>query len=665
MNQSSANTLFLRRPAPPREARTLRAGPLTALFDPTTGFLRQIRLGQREVLRGIYAAVRDQNWNTVPPTITSCKIEEQPGSFSILLQCAHRREEIAFEWAGSIVGGEDGQIDYTFDGEAKSTFLKNRIGFCVLHPIRECAGARATQTRADGSQLEGQFPLRIEPQIVGQSPFRDLKALAHEVGPGQWAEVAFEGDLFEMEDQRNWSDASFKTYCTPLSLPFPAEIKAGTQIRQKVSFRLRGEAGAVPPAPLAPESPLHKMERTWRGIVDLDWDATRRSWTPMPKLGFALPAEGLDPNAGSLDKLRRLKPAHLRVDLRLEEQDWKMGLDHGLDAAAQIGCALEVALRAGRNPMVLWEVGALLRDSPAPIARVILFTERGLPATAELMAQAVAALEGVEAAVGTGSDANFCELNRERALGTLPAAGVDFLAWSMNPQVHAVDSMSVMETLESIGEMVGTAKSWGLGRCVVSPVTLRQRFNPVATSAEARPDPRELPPDVDARQLSLFGAAWTVGCLAELAAAGVESATLFETTGWRGVMEDASGSNMPGLFASEAGAVFPLYHAFAACVGFSQRGSLAGDSRREIAGLALGGADGARRLLLANLSNAPRVVGLPPAAGGGMWRRLEAANEPDFRRRPERMLTQPASKLLSGRPVVVLEPHALGVLDLV
>ena len=29
------------------------------------------------------------------------------------------------------------------------------------------------------------------------------------------------GDVFEMEDQRNWSDASFKTYSRPLALPFP------------------------------------------------------------------------------------------------------------------------------------------------------------------------------------------------------------------------------------------------------------------------------------------------------------------------------------------------------------------------------------------------------------------------------------------------------------
>jgi hypothetical protein len=30
-----------------------------------------------------------------------------------------------------------------------------------------------------------------------------------------------EGDAWEMEDHRNWLDASFKTYVRPLALPYP------------------------------------------------------------------------------------------------------------------------------------------------------------------------------------------------------------------------------------------------------------------------------------------------------------------------------------------------------------------------------------------------------------------------------------------------------------
>ena len=58
------------------------------------------------------------------------------------------------------------------------------------------------------------------------------------------AEVRFEGDVFEMEDQRNWTDASYKTYCTPLDISYPVEVEKGTKISQKVAIRLIGEVGS-------------------------------------------------------------------------------------------------------------------------------------------------------------------------------------------------------------------------------------------------------------------------------------------------------------------------------------------------------------------------------------------------------------------------------------
>ena len=61
-------------------------------------------------------------------------------------------------------------------------------------------------------------------------PFLDIRAIRHEIAPGRALEVRFEGEWFEMEDQRNWSDASFKTYSTPLSRALPAPIwRRGTR----------------------------------------------------------------------------------------------------------------------------------------------------------------------------------------------------------------------------------------------------------------------------------------------------------------------------------------------------------------------------------------------------------------------------------------------------
>ena len=100
------------------------------------------------------------------------------------------------------------------DGEALSTLRKNRIGFCILHPMA-CAGLPCTISHVDGSVERGAFPTYISPH----QPFVEFDAITHEM-PGLTAELRLSGDTFEMEDQRNWTDASFKTYSTPLRLPF-------------------------------------------------------------------------------------------------------------------------------------------------------------------------------------------------------------------------------------------------------------------------------------------------------------------------------------------------------------------------------------------------------------------------------------------------------------
>ena len=59
----------------------LRAGPLSMLFEPELAFLRYIRLGNREILRGIYAAVRDGVWGTITPELSNICLEANTRSF--------------------------------------------------------------------------------------------------------------------------------------------------------------------------------------------------------------------------------------------------------------------------------------------------------------------------------------------------------------------------------------------------------------------------------------------------------------------------------------------------------------------------------------------------------------------------------------------------------
>ena len=136
----------------------LRAGPLEMIFDPETAFLRKLRVGESEVLRAIYVALRDRDWNTILAKISDLRLEQAERAFEIQFDVECRAREIAFSWHGLIRGEPNGTVSYSMDGEALSTFLRSRIGFCVLHPIRECAGRPCTIRKIDGSKEEGVFP---------------------------------------------------------------------------------------------------------------------------------------------------------------------------------------------------------------------------------------------------------------------------------------------------------------------------------------------------------------------------------------------------------------------------------------------------------------------------------------------------------------------------
>ena len=68
---SLAGSAFSREPIP------LRAGPVTALFDADNVFLRYVRVGPHEVLRGVNAPIRNENWATIAPTVSKLKVKNR------------------------------------------------------------------------------------------------------------------------------------------------------------------------------------------------------------------------------------------------------------------------------------------------------------------------------------------------------------------------------------------------------------------------------------------------------------------------------------------------------------------------------------------------------------------------------------------------------------
>lgn len=652
--ESSSNWQLFGDATAPVSPVSLRAGPLRLLYEPACGFLRRICLGEHEVLRGIYAAVRDHNWGTIPGLVKENRRELGEKSFLIEFQNEHNSREVNFVWRGTIRGEVDGTIQYEFDGEARSTFRRNRIGFCVLHPIRECAGANARQTRVDGRVIASRFPVIIEPQIFGKSSFRDLRAVAHEFAPGLWAEVEFEGDVFEMEDQRNWTDASFKTYCTPLALPFPVQIHAGTRIQQKVTLRL-----------------LQTSTQTNVGVVEVSHPepdvvtismAESRS-LPFPRLGLGMTSIGTALTVAEIARIRALNLSHLRVDVRLASPDWQAVWTRATHEARQIGCDLEVALHlpsAGSGNLAAWR--HCLQTDPPELSRVLALREGEIATTRETLKLIRHALAGLPLPIGAGSDANFCELNREQALGNLALDEADFLFWSMNPQVHACDPLSIMETLEAQADTLHTARTFARGKpLVITPVTLKPRFNAVATSQATAAAPDELPQNVDPRQLSQFLASWTLGSVEALSTSGAESITLFETVGWRGVMESEQGSLLPDIFPSEPGGTFLVYHLLAGLASVNGITPAGNSDPSRITALPCDLTHGGRRIALGNLTAQVQRIHLLGANSAILGQGLATGSVSDS----GAFLLQPGKRLTPQQGIIALSlpPNGCVFLD--
>jgi hypothetical protein len=589
------------------------------------GDLRYIKFGEREVLRRVYAAVRDRNWGTIPATVSLLKLDARERSFHVTFVAEHREREIDFVWRGEITGDEAGAIRFSFDGQARSTFLRNRIGICVLHPA-ELAGTPCRVRYVNGSQRATSFP----ELVAAEQPIReihDLSAIAHEIAPGLWAEVSFSGDSFEMEDQRNWIDASFKTYCTPLRLPFPLEIAAGDRITQSVELRLRGTPQVVASARATSQNVL--ITRTETRFV-------------LPPIGFGLSEHALTER--EVERLAELRPAHLRIDVRPAEDDASETIARSANEASRLGAPLEIALFLGEDAEAdLRSLIASFNQHHPRIARWLVFDANAKSSSAQSLRLARRALRSYGAPIGGGANADFYQLNQFRP----PAALMDFVAFSMNPQTHAFDDASLVETLTVIPQPARSAKQYFDNLpVVISPVTFKPRFNAVATAAEDEPLPDQLPPQVDPRQMTLFGAAWTIGALKRLAESEVASVTCFETTGWRGVMETEAGSPLPEQFPSTPGAVFPLYHALADVAEFAGGQAVMTRSADPLRVEALLLTRGERQaLLLANLTPEPQTATMAGLATARRLRRFTQERLPTATSNPDafRRLVSPAS----------------------
>lgn len=629
--------------APPR---LLVAGTMSCLFE--EGAIRRLSWNGIEVIRGVSYLLRDADWGTAHSALRQLHVEERADRFEVRFELHMTLPEGGLTALARIEGTAEGDFSFRVAASARQPLRTNRCGFAVLHPA-DVAGLPLVVEHTDGSVDDVRFPALISP---GQPVF-DIRRLRHSPRPGLSVDCRLEAELpldpkarFEMEDHRNWSDASFKTYVGSLLDPWPYELPAGHSLRQEVRIRIGDERPAAPANIHATKAPVLRPGAP--------------TGARMPALGLGVPADLQALGVHERASVAALRPAWLLAEIDLDAPGQGTALAsqlHAIDElAAQCGARLQldvicpVSLAPSAAAALLARACAdaacspdALRPCPAPYLKS--YQPQGqwpeLPGLAEYARAFATAFAGRR--IGGGMLTSFTELNRKPP----PADHLQFIGHTTCPIVHAADDLSVMETLEALPHIVHSVKAlWPSLAYRLGPVTLAMHRNPYG----ARPADNEKRWRVamaadDPRHQGAFGAAWVAGYAAAVAPLGLEVLALNHSHGASGPLLRAE---QPGW---TPGACVPAWSVQQALVMAQGAAALAIEGLPAgVAGIAWAHASSPPLMLLANLGAERRELPLPPH-----WamRDLSAPFLPDA---PHRV--DPVGPVCALAPYQVILTHA-------
>jgi hypothetical protein len=564
------------------DVRRMRVGDVGLDLAPEG--LRNVTFRGQRLVAEIYPALRRPDWSTQRPAVVSEHVEL--GETSAELVRVVEDVDVRSVLRVSI---SDGVLHLDSTVQALRRVALNRWGLNVCLDASDWA-----ESVVDVDGVPSRLPKDVAPQQeiggVLQGLFPPGERLSFTRDDGAAVVLRSTGLRLEAEDQRNWTDPTFKIYSGSLADPRPVTIAAGARRTQSLSVQL--EAGT--PARARMSAPA------WQRVA-------------LPELGVQ--ANDVELQEGDSRLLDILGVDRVRLDV-----------ESHVRVAPPLGQAevpeLEVAVLLGE----LDEEGGAAVDcsgrrlpGPLPVGSRVLVHGEGRRSTGAAEADACAAAlapGSVGLEVVPGTDAYFTDVNRDR-----PLIG-GRVSFSIVPTVHTADSETLFRSLREQARVVRQARSTLAARVHVSPITLRLRGDPEGqhtASHRRRVDQVHL----DRRIHELEGAAWTVGSIHAVADGGAESGTWHELLGERGlVRRDGDGSLR----------FSPAFHAIGAVAKLVGRASPA--RRAGVRDVWLLGVPGSPwiglasadrgRAVVASLRPWAQVVNLPEFAGGSVARLGEA-----------------------------------------
>lgn len=493
----------------------------------------------REIVRGLTYLVRDVNWATCPADIRMDL--EQPDR--IELTGTIDEDDIRFSYSITVLLDDTGTLHVQSRGKALAPFDTNRIGLTILHPMPNTVGRPLMIEHADKSQTRTVFPIAIQPD----QPALNISKLRYPLSGSESVMISFNAtlpdsssDSFEMEDQRNWGDASYKTYSGSLLAPWPYAVKQDDCFEQAIRISIEpGVAGEQTPAA------TRITDRAFR----------------LPALGVNLPLGRAGEALQNLSRYGAPNPAFVSAYLRTDTLD-AAEIETVKAVVGHLSCPLRLELEVHGDPAAAIKgAAAKLNDAGLDVSHILAcpapYLKSYQPAGAwpdvEPLDVFYARLREAfpEAEIGGGMLTYFTELNRRWP----PLAPIDFIGHAYCPIIHAADNRTILQniaTLPLIAETIAV-KAPSVPYDLLS-ASLSMRSNPYGAAPMVNRRGRQIPmADADPREAGEFAAIWMLEVARALAGTHVRSCCLGALAGPSSLYDDAnSDGRRPAFRAFEA-----------------------------------------------------------------------------------------------------------------
>ena len=479
--------------------------------------VRSIKYLNVEIVKLISFLVRDKNWKNYTPKISNQKLSFNKKFLELKFNLEYSDKYKKFITKNNYVINNN-SITVKSEGKFLTDFEINRAGFNILLPLKNVVGEKLSILDYNNKKFKSNFPTLISPD----QPFIDISEVNYSMNNIIKLNFKFEGIKFEMEDQRNWGDASYKIYSGSLLDPFPYLIKKNTNFFQQIKINFKK---------IKVFKKLKKPKIFYLVI--------------QKKINFSAPNIGIKLDSFNYKKLHKndlnfnfiLKEFDL-TDFNIDTFNFKE-IDKNINLFA-------IFIVDHKKPVskVISEIVNISKKITCKIPYILICPKIYLsshqpagkwpkvPLLSEYNKRIKSKFENSK--IVSGMVTNFTELNRKK-----PVKDYELMSFSFTPIVHDASDHGVLETPETVDHIIKTLKKINHECDIhVGPISLGMHHNPygqklVKNSKKTRTEMT----NQDLRHDSLFSLVWSVGMYQELSKHNIKLLTFNNLLGYHGIYE--------------------------------------------------------------------------------------------------------------------------------